>query len=170
MAAVLQTGRKGDCGQGVHFAPPSLASRSSTALIADAIRAPVTGRPLSPLAVRARNQERRFDRPAAQDAAGDLHRRSERRLAAGARWAESLLPLAGREVDRRGRVAQQLRQGLAVHLRAIREKHLPRYLAEFSYRFNRRFDLASMLARLTAAAARTPPMSYRLVKLAEAHW
>ncbi len=53
---------------------------------------------------------------------------------------------------------------------AIREKHLPRYLAEFSYRFNRRFDLASMLARLATAAARTPPMPYRLVKLAEAHW
>jgi transposase-like protein len=53
---------------------------------------------------------------------------------------------------------------------AIREKHLSRYLAEFSYRFNRRFDLASMLARLATAAARTPPMPYRLVKLAEAHW
>lgn len=53
---------------------------------------------------------------------------------------------------------------------AIRSKHLPRYLAEFSYRFNRRFDLASMLARLATAAAHTPPMPYRLVKLAEAHW
>lgn len=53
---------------------------------------------------------------------------------------------------------------------AIRPKHLPRYFAEFSYRFNRRFDLASMLARLATAAARTPPMPYRLVKLAEAHW
>lgn len=53
---------------------------------------------------------------------------------------------------------------------AIRPKHLPRYLAEFNYRFNRRFDLASMLARLATAAAQTPPMPYRLVKLAEAHW
>jgi transposase-like protein len=53
---------------------------------------------------------------------------------------------------------------------AIRSKHLPRYLAEFSYRFNRRYDLASMLARLATAAAHTPPMPYRLVKLAEAHW
>ena len=53
---------------------------------------------------------------------------------------------------------------------AIRAKHLPRYLAEFSYRFNRRFDLASMLARLATAAAQTPPMPYRLVTLAEAHW
>ena len=56
---------------------------------------------------------------------------------------------------------------------AICTKHLPRYLAEFSYRFNRlnrRFDLASMLARLATAAAQTPPMPYRLVTLAEAHW
>jgi len=53
---------------------------------------------------------------------------------------------------------------------AIRPKHLPRYLAEFSYRFNRRFDLASMLPRLATAAAQTPPMPYRLVTLAEAHW
>jgi transposase-like protein len=53
---------------------------------------------------------------------------------------------------------------------AIRPKHLPRYLAEFAYRFNRRYDLASMLARLATAAAQTPPMPYRLVKLAEVHW
>ncbi|MCC6658133.1 MAG: IS1595 family transposase, partial [Rhodocyclaceae bacterium] len=51
-----------------------------------------------------------------------------------------------------------------------RPKHLPRYLAEFNYRFNRRFDLASMLARLATAAVQKPPMPYRLVKLAEAHW
>ncbi len=53
---------------------------------------------------------------------------------------------------------------------AIRAKHLPRYLAEFCWRFNQRFDLAGMLERLGAAAAATPPMPYRLVKLAEAHW
>jgi len=53
---------------------------------------------------------------------------------------------------------------------AIAAKHLPRYLAEFSYRFNRRFDLRSMLTRLAIAAARTPPMPYRLIKLAESHW
>jgi transposase-like protein len=53
---------------------------------------------------------------------------------------------------------------------AIRGKHLPRYLAEFSYRFNRRYDLAGMLARLATAAAHTPPMPYRHVKLAEVHW
>ncbi|NEV60349.1 IS1595 family transposase [Thiorhodococcus minor] len=49
-------------------------------------------------------------------------------------------------------------------------RHLPRYLAEFSYRFNRRFDLAAMLPRLGVAAARTPPMPERLPKLAESRW
>jgi len=53
--------------------------------------------------------------------------------------------------------------------RAIRDKHVPRYLAEFEYRFNRRYDLAAMLPRLGWAAVRTPPMPYRLLKLAEAH-
>jgi transposase-like protein len=51
--------------------------------------------------------------------------------------------------------------------RAIREKHVPRYLAEFEYRFNRRYDLAAMMPRLGYAAVRTPPMPYRLLKLAE---
>ena len=53
---------------------------------------------------------------------------------------------------------------------AIRAKHLPRYLAEFTYRFNRRFNLAAMIEDLGAVAMLTPPMPYRLVKLAETHW
>ena len=52
--------------------------------------------------------------------------------------------------------------------RSIAPKHVPRYLAEFEYRFNRRYDLAAMLPRLGWAALRTPPMPYRLLKLAEA--
>jgi len=47
----------------------------------------------------------------------------------------------------------------------ISPQHLPRYLAEFCYRFNRRFDLAAMLPRLGYAAAHTPPMPYRLLRL-----
>lgn len=49
-------------------------------------------------------------------------------------------------------------------------QHLSRYLAEFCDRFNRRFDLAAMLARLGRAAVRTPPMPCRLLSLAETHW
>lgn len=51
--------------------------------------------------------------------------------------------------------------------RAIRDKHVSRYLAEFEYRFNRRFDLAAMMPRLGYVAVRTPPMPYRLLKLAD---
>ena len=53
--------------------------------------------------------------------------------------------------------------------RAISSKHVPRYLAEFEYRFNRRYDLAAMIPRLTWASVRTQPMPYRLLKLAEVH-
>ena len=50
---------------------------------------------------------------------------------------------------------------------AVSEKHLPRYLAEFCYRFNRRFILEDMIPRLGYAAVHTPPMPGRLVKVAE---
>jgi transposase-like protein len=53
--------------------------------------------------------------------------------------------------------------------RAVRDKHVPRYLAEFEYRFNRRYDLPAMMPRLGYVALRTPPMPYRLLKLAEDH-
>jgi hypothetical protein len=51
-------------------------------------------------------------------------------------------------------------------------KKLPgsRYLAEFCYRFNRRFHLPIMLCQLARVALRTPPLPYRLAKLAEVHW
>jgi transposase-like protein len=53
---------------------------------------------------------------------------------------------------------------------ALRLKHLPRYLAEFSYKFNRRFDLKAMINRLIFACSQTPPMPERLLKLAEVRW
>ena len=53
--------------------------------------------------------------------------------------------------------------------RAIRDKHVPRYFAEFEYRFNRRYDLAAIMPRLGYVAVRTPPMPHRLLKLAEDH-
>lgn len=48
--------------------------------------------------------------------------------------------------------------------------HLPRYLAEFCYRFNRRFELHEMVDRLACVAMKTPPMPQRLLKLAEVRW
>jgi transposase-like protein len=53
--------------------------------------------------------------------------------------------------------------------RSVNSKHVPRYLAEFQYRFNRRYDLAAMLPRLCWASTRTPPMPDRLLKLAEVY-
>ncbi|ONF99814.1 DDE transposase [Aeromonas hydrophila] len=48
-------------------------------------------------------------------------------------------------------------------------KHLPRHLAEYCFRFNHRFDLNSMLVELGHAVVASPPMPYRLLKLAEGH-
>lgn len=53
---------------------------------------------------------------------------------------------------------------------AVSKKHLPRYLAEFCYRFNRRFQLHEMVNRLLCAALKTPPIPQRLLKLAEVRW
>jgi ISXO2-like transposase domain/Transposase zinc-ribbon domain len=49
----------------------------------------------------------------------------------------------------------------------VSAKHLPRYLAEFCYRFNRRFDLAGMFPRFGYIAVRTSPMPLRLLVIAE---
>jgi len=51
--------------------------------------------------------------------------------------------------------------------RALSGKHVSRYLSSFGYRFNRRFSLPDMFARLAYVALRTPPMPYRLLKLAD---
>jgi hypothetical protein len=53
---------------------------------------------------------------------------------------------------------------------AVSQKHFSRYLAEFCYRFNRRFQLRTMIERLTYVALRTPPMPQRILKLAEVRW
>ena len=52
----------------------------------------------------------------------------------------------------------------------FQKKHIPRYLAEFQYRFNRWFDLPSMVPRLAYISLRTPPMPMRLLTLAEKGW
>jgi len=53
--------------------------------------------------------------------------------------------------------------------RSVSAKHVPRYPAEFEYRFNGRYDLAAMIPRLTWASVQNPPMPCRLLKLAEVH-
>lgn len=48
---------------------------------------------------------------------------------------------------------------------AIRPKFVQRYLADFQYRYNRRFKLENMLARLAYVALRTAPMPEKLLKI-----
>lgn len=50
---------------------------------------------------------------------------------------------------------------------SIASKHLPRHLAEYCFRFNNRFNLRRLLPALAKAAVKTPPMPYKLLKLAE---
>jgi hypothetical protein len=46
-------------------------------------------------------------------------------------------------------------------------KHAHRCLAEFQYRFNRRFDMKAILPRLLAALVAAPPSSPRALRVAE---
>jgi hypothetical protein len=46
-------------------------------------------------------------------------------------------------------------------------KYADRYLAEFAYRFNRRFDLAAMVPRLLRAAVTTKPQPLSVLRVSE---
>ena len=59
----------------------------------------------------------------------------------------------------------QFQKGISIH-----QKHLPRYLAEFCFKFNRRFNLKNMLEQLIVSSIRTALMPQRLLKLAEVRW
>jgi len=63
-------------------------------------------------------------------------------------------------------VLGNLKSALRGTYHSISPKHAKRYLAEFQYRFNRRFDLRKIVARLTWVALRTPPMPEKLLRLA----
>ena len=58
-----------------------------------------------------------------------------------------------------------LKSSLRSTYHAIRPKYAQRYLSEFQYRFNRRFDLNDLIPRLACAALRTPPMPENLLKI-----
>ena len=63
-------------------------------------------------------------------------------------------------------VLGNLKSALRSTYHSISPKHADRYLAEFVYRFNRRYDLGSMIARLAFIALRTLPMPEKLLRLA----
>ena len=58
-----------------------------------------------------------------------------------------------------------LKSSLRSTYHAVRPEYAQRYLSEFQYRFNRRFDLQGLILRLAIAALRTPPMPENLLKL-----
>lgn len=62
-------------------------------------------------------------------------------------------------------VLGNLKSELRSSYHAIRPKYAQRYLSELQYRFNRRFDLRAMIARLSYASVRAPPMPERLLKI-----
>ncbi|WP_444900031.1 IS1595 family transposase [Microbulbifer sp. VAAC004] len=62
-------------------------------------------------------------------------------------------------------VLGNLKSALRSTYHAIRPKYAQRYLAEFQYRFNRRFDLSALIPRLIYVSLRTPPMPERLLKI-----
>lgn len=63
-----------------------------------------------------------------------------------------------------------LKTALAGTYHKLSRNHLPRHLATFQYRFNRRLLLKDLVSRLTWVSLRTPPMPERLLKLAESRW
>lgn len=66
-------------------------------------------------------------------------------------------------------VLSNIKTSIAATFHAGAKKHAPRCLAEFAWRFNRRYDLPAMIPRLAKVALRTTPMPYRLLILAEDH-
>ena len=63
-------------------------------------------------------------------------------------------------------VLGNLKSALRSTYHSISPKYAQRYLAEFQYRFNRRYDLTTILTRLAYVSLRTPPMPERLLRLA----
>lgn len=66
-------------------------------------------------------------------------------------------------------VISNVKTALGGSCHSVRSKYLPRYLGEFCYRFNRRFNLRDMMKRFIYVAARTKAMPHRLLTMAEAY-
>lgn len=78
-----------------------------------------------------------------------LHGRSEK--LACFRWVNTLLG--------------NVKTALSGTMHAVRPRYVFRYLAEFQYRFNRRFKLSEMLDRLAYVASRAAPRPYPILKV-----
>ncbi len=58
-----------------------------------------------------------------------------------------------------------LKSALRSTYHAIQPKYAQRYLADFQYRFNRRFSLKDILPRFFYVGLRTPPMTEKMLKI-----
>jgi len=74
------------------------------------------------------------------------------------------------EVCRKAWFAWRWPEGFKCPRCAATEYCAIRYLGAFAWRFNRRSVLKTIHERLAIAATATPPMPYRLLKLAEPRW
>lgn len=63
-------------------------------------------------------------------------------------------------------VVGNLKTAMVGTLKHVAMRYVPRYFAEYQYRFNRRYDLADMLDRLGAIAAKAAPRPRKLLKIA----
>lgn len=66
-------------------------------------------------------------------------------------------------------VLGNLKTSLAGTYHSCRKKYAARYLAEFQYRFNRRFDLSTLLPRLLYVVTHSPPLPMPLLRVADFH-
>lgn len=62
-------------------------------------------------------------------------------------------------------VLGNLKSALRSTYHSVSSKYSQRYLADFQYRFNRRYNLKAMIPRLAFAALRSPPIAYKLLKI-----
>lgn len=62
-------------------------------------------------------------------------------------------------------VLGNLKTAVVGTLKSVRPHYVFRYLAEFQYRFNRRFDLKTVLGRLGRACANAAPRPYKMVRV-----
>ena len=60
-------------------------------------------------------------------------------------------------------VLGNIKTALAGTYHHVSSKHAQRYLTSFAYRFNRRFQLDSIVERLAWAATHTSPQPYRVI-------
>ena len=58
-----------------------------------------------------------------------------------------------------------LKSALRSTYQSIKPKHAQRYLAEFQYRFNRRYKLSALIPRLAFVSLRTPPICERILRI-----